>query len=207
MLTNSHPADSWILTILQSELGQALLNNPAVKLFWRKLSLLSALDYCLLFTPITSRISGVLWHFWIYSPICGRFLPEYTWPWGRALGWSVGARTLAVSLHHSCCCWSSTEWVAKRVGYNCGSICQHHCWRTGKSNEEKETEVTSLKCHVRQKTTIRPPQSRVSMLGLSNFKKMRDKDKSRWQTGEVTKSTDARLRTSFLCSTIIITNK
>ena len=145
--------------------------------------MLSALDYCLLLTPILSRSRGVSWHFWVYSPICGRLLAEYTWPWGRALGWSVGARTLAVSLHHSCGCRSSTERVADRVGYNCGPICQHHCWRTGESKGEKGTEVTLLKRHVRQRTTIRPPQSRVSTLGLSNVKKMRDKDKSRWQRG------------------------
>lgn len=59
------------------------------------------------YTNDISRTRSVIWHFWVYSPVCGRFLSEYTWPWGWTLGWSIGAHTLAVSLHHSCCCWAA----------------------------------------------------------------------------------------------------
>ena len=40
MFTNWHPTEPWILTILQSELSKALLNNLAGKLFGQKLHLL-----------------------------------------------------------------------------------------------------------------------------------------------------------------------
>ena len=49
MFTNWHPTESWILTVLQSELSKVLLNNLFGKLFWQKLSLLQhwISAYCL----------------------------------------------------------------------------------------------------------------------------------------------------------------
>lgn len=109
----------------------------------------------LMFLPIILRTRGVMCHYWVYLPIRGGLLPEDTWPGGRALGRSVGASTLAVGLHHSCCCWSGTEWTANRVGYNCGSIRQYHCWRTGRGQKRTmkkgKQKRTLLKCHIRQK--------------------------------------------------------
>lgn len=30
--------------------------------------------------PLIPSTSGGIWHDWAYSPICGGFLPQYTWP-------------------------------------------------------------------------------------------------------------------------------
>lgn len=108
-----------------------LLSRP-----WRKLW--SVRDESELFPALDVRIYSLCQiHFGGYSPICGRFLPQYAGPGRRALGWCVGASTLTVCLDHCGCRWSSTEWVANRVGYNCSSICQHHCWKTSEARREK----------------------------------------------------------------------